>query len=72
MKKVLFACAIAFGSLGFYSCGGNEGVTNEETDGTVIDTDTTVSELEVERTVRDIDTTMETETETIETDTADN
>lgn len=41
-------------------------MTTEEGDGTVIDTDTTVSELEVERTVQDIDTTVETETETIE------
>ncbi|TPE46274.1 hypothetical protein [Pontibacter mangrovi] len=66
MKKLLFAFAITFGSLSMYSCGGNEGMTNGEADGTVIDTDTTVSELEVERTVQDIDTTVETETETIE------
>ncbi|WP_266205947.1 hypothetical protein [Pontibacter kalidii] len=72
MKKLLFAFAITFGSFGLYSCGGDGGVTNEEADGTVIDTDTTVSELEVERTVRDIDTTVETETETIDTDTSNN
>jgi hypothetical protein len=72
MKKIIFACAIAVGSMGLYSCGGNNGVTNEEGDGTVIDTDTTVSEIEVEKTTRDIDTTIDTETETIDTDTTNN
>lgn len=66
MKKLLFAGAIILGSFSMYSCDNNEGVTEEETDGTVIETDTTVSEIEVEKTVRDIDTTYETETETIE------
>ncbi|MFD1188304.1 hypothetical protein [Pontibacter rugosus] len=65
MKKLLFAGAIIFGSVGLYSCG-NEGATTAETEGTVIDQDTAVSELEVERTVIDTDTT--TETETIETE----
>ena len=67
MKKLLFAGAVVLSSLTLYSCGGNEGVTNEGVeDGTVIDSDTTVSELEVETTVQDIDTTVETETETID------
>lgn len=66
MKKLLFASAVVLSSLTLYSCGGNEGATSEEVDGTVIDRDTTVEELEVETTVQDIDTTIETETETIE------
>lgn len=66
MKKQLFACAIVLGSLGLYSCGGDGAVTETEGNETVIDTDTTVSELEVERTTREVDTTIDTETETIE------
>lgn len=69
MKKLLVACILTVGSLGLYSCNGNDGMTDtDNVEGTVIDTDTTVSELEVERTVREVDTTIETETETIETD----
>ncbi|MEJ8804310.1 hypothetical protein [Pontibacter sp. H249] len=66
MKKLILAGAVVFTSFGFYSCGGNDGTTEGEMDGTVIDTDTTVSELEVERTVRDVDTTVTTETETVD------
>jgi uncharacterized protein YcfL len=66
MKKLLFACAVFLGSFSLYSCGGTEGDMTTEEEGTVIDTDTTVSELEVETTTRDVDTTIETETETIE------
>ena len=68
MKKLFLAGAVVFASFGFYACGGDNGTTEGETDGTVIDTDTTVSEIEVERTIRDVDTTVTTETETIETD----
>lgn len=64
MKKLFFASALVLGSIGLYSCDSGGGATSEE--GTVIDTDTTVSELEVERTTMDIDTSMNTETETIE------
>ncbi|WP_125185259.1 hypothetical protein [Botryobacter ruber] len=64
MRKLFFACAIVLGSFSLYSCGGNDGAGSDE--GTVIDRDTTVSELEVEETTMDIDTTMETQTETIE------
>ncbi|WP_299824848.1 hypothetical protein [uncultured Pontibacter sp.] len=66
MKKLILAGAVVFASFGFYACGGNEGTTQGEMDGTVIDSDTTVSELEVEQTVRDVDTTVTTETETID------
>ncbi|MFD3002750.1 hypothetical protein ACFS7Z_20430 [Pontibacter toksunensis] len=63
MKKLFFVSAVVLGSIGLYSCDGG-GATSEE--GTVVDRDTTVSELEVERTTMDIDTSMNTETETIE------
>lgn len=66
MKKLLFAGAVLLGSMSLYSCGGEEGAVSTETEGTVIDQDTVVSELEVERTVIETDTT--TETETIETE----
>lgn len=62
MKKLFFAAALLFGSVGMYSCGGTEDTTATEVDGTVIDTDTTVSELEVERTVVETDTTTDSET----------
>ncbi|MFD2513310.1 hypothetical protein ACFSRY_05485 [Pontibacter locisalis] len=65
MKKLFFAAAVLFGSFGFYACGGDEGITETE-DATVIERDTTVSEIEVERTTMDIDTTIDTESETIE------
>lgn len=63
MKKLFFASAVVLGSISLSSCDGG-GATTEE--GTVIETDTTVSELEVERTTMEVDTTMDTETETIE------
>ncbi|WP_162052627.1 hypothetical protein [Pontibacter pamirensis] len=63
MKKLFFASAVLLGSMSMYSCDGG-GTTTEE--GTVVDTDTTVTELEVERTTMEVDTTMDTETETIE------
>ena len=66
MKKLFFASAIVLSSLSLYSCGGNNGVATEGADGTVIDSDTTVSELNVETTTRDIDTTYDTETETVD------
>ena len=66
MKKLFFASAMVLGSLSIYSCDGG-GATAEE--GTVIDRDTTVSEVEVERTTMDIDTTINRETETIELET---
>jgi len=71
MKKLFFAAALLFGTVGMYSCGGEEGAdttATEETEGTVIDTDTTVSELEVEQTVIDTDTTTESETIEVETE----
>lgn len=63
MKKLFFASAVVLGSMSIYSCDGG-GTTTEE--GTVIQSDTTVSELEVERTTMEVDTTMDTETETID------
>ncbi|RDV11976.1 hypothetical protein DXT99_22860 [Pontibacter diazotrophicus] len=65
MKKLFFASAVLLGSISLYSCDGG-GTTTEE--GTVVQTDTTVSELEVERTTMEVDTTMDTETETIDID----
>jgi hypothetical protein len=62
MKKLLFAAALIFGTVGMYSCGGNDTTATEEVEGTVIDTDTTVSELEVERTIIETDTTVNSET----------
>ena len=66
MKKLFFASAIVLSSFSLYSCGNNEGSATQGTDGTVIDSDTTVSELEVETTTRDIDTTYDTETENVD------
>lgn len=69
MKKLFFAAALLFGSVGMYSCGGEEAAdttATEEVEGVVIDTDTAVSEIEVERTVMEVDTTVETESETVE------
>ncbi|MBF9252898.1 hypothetical protein I2I11_06320 [Pontibacter sp. 172403-2] len=68
MKKLFFASALVLGSLSLYSCGNNDGAATEGTDGTVIDSDTTVSELEVETTTRDIDTTYDTDTKDIDVD----
>ena len=65
MKKLLFAGAVVLSSLSLYSCGGENAATTED-DGTVIDSDTTVSEVEVEETVMDVDTTIETETDQID------
>lgn len=65
MKKLFLASAVFLGSFSLYSCGGNSETTSAEQEGTVIDRDTTVSELEVETTV--VDTT--TQTQTLETDT---
>jgi hypothetical protein len=61
MKKLILAGTIVLGSLSLYSCGNNDGGAGTE-DGTVIDTDTTVSEVEVDKTVIDTDTTTDTET----------
>lgn len=69
MKKLFFAAALLFGTVGMYSCGGETDTTaTEEVDGTVIDTDTTVSELEVEQTVIDTDTSTESETIDVNTE----
>lgn len=66
MKKIFLVGVFAFATLGLYSCGNQEGVTETDADETVIERDTTVSELEVERTVVETDTV--TETETIDTE----
>lgn len=62
MKKLFFAAVLLFGSVGMYSCGGTDTTATEEVDGTIIDTDTTVSEMEIERTVIETDTTVNSET----------
>ncbi|GAB3537765.1 hypothetical protein GCM10027443_31330 [Pontibacter brevis] len=64
MKKLFFASAVVLGSMGMYSCDSGGGTTSD--DATVVERDTTVSELEVERTTMDVDTTINTETETID------
>ncbi len=67
MKKLFFAAALLFGTVGMYSCGG-EDTTATDVEGTVIDADTTVSEVEIERTVIEVDTTVDTETIDVDTE----